>query len=151
MAEKTGTLTFEAINWDAVESRTMTNLGLSAQDAGFGNFTESRATAALSAITLKAEPAAMEQKAGQISNAIGRMRNIYQEMTRIVSRTSGYWNGEAAELHRNRYKEMQPELERIFSCLESNVANLKEIAAVYTGTQSTITAMAQALPKDAIE
>ena len=105
-----------------------------------------------SSMTIKASPEEMENKAGQVRTAISNMRTQYEEMSRVaLSRTAGYWNGEAAELHRKRYQDMQPDIEKMFQCLEEHATNLLEIAQTYTETQTRVTTMAQSLPKDAIE
>lgn len=101
--------------------------------------------------TIKASPEVMEEKAGRVRSVISSMRKEFEEMTRAVQRTGGYWNGEAAELHRKRYQDMLPNVQSMFQCLEEHAENLQEIAGVYTATQTKITSMAAALPKDAIE
>lgn len=106
---------------------------------------------AMSGITIKASPELMREKAEQTRSAIARMRSEYEEMDRAVGRTGGYWNGEAAELHRSQYKSLQPKIQTMFACLEEHAANLQEIAALYTATQTSLTNMAAQLPTNAIE
>lgn len=105
----------------------------------------------LTFMTIKASPEAMEAKAQEVRSAAAQIRQEFEELSRAVSRTAGYWNGEAAELHRKRYEDMKPRAQDMFQCLEEHAGNLQEIAALYTATQAKVTTMTQALPKDAIE
>lgn len=109
------------------------------------------AGSALSSMTIKASPEVMEEKAAEVRSAANAIRQDFEELGRAMERTAGYWNGEAAELYRKLYRDMKPGAEKMFQCLEEHADNLLEIAAVYTATQSRVTAIAQALPKDAIE
>lgn len=105
----------------------------------------------LSNMTIRATPEEMEAKAQAVLKEVSTMMREYEDMNRLVERTSGYWNGEAAELHRKRFREMQDETQTMFQCLKDHAKNLEQIAAVYTGTQIKVTSVASSLPTEAIE
>lgn len=105
----------------------------------------------LSNMTIRATPEEMEVKAQEVLKEVSTMMREYEDMNRLVERTSGYWNGEAAELHRKRFREMQDEVQTMFQCLNDHAKNLEQIAAVYTGTQIKVTSVASSLPTTAIE
>lgn len=107
--------------------------------------------AGFSSMTIRASPEIMEAKAADVLSAAAQIRREFEELFRAMGRTAGYWNGEAAELHRRRYADMKPEMENMLKCLEEHAGNLQEIAAIYTAAQAKVTVMAQALPVDAIE
>lgn len=102
-------------------------------------------------MTIKASPEIMETKATDVRSAANQMRQEFEELSRVMARTAGYWNGEAAELHRRRYADMKTQMESMLNCLEKHADNLQEIATIYTVTQAKVTTMAQALPTDAIK
>lgn len=118
---------------------------------GIGLISSLVSTAGFTSMTIKASPEIMEAKASDVTNAIDQIRQEFEEMSRAMDRTAGYWNGEAAELHRRRYAGMKPQMESMLRCLKEHADNLQEIAAIYTTTQAKVTAITQALPIDAIE
>lgn len=109
------------------------------------------ASSSMSYMTIRATPEEMEAKAQVVLKEVAIMRREYEDMNRLVERTSGYWNGEVAELHRKRFREMQGEVQTMFQCLNDHAKNLEQIAAVYTGTQIKVTSAASSLPTEAIE
>lgn len=66
--------------------------------------------AGFSSMTIKASPEIMEAKAADVLSAAAQIRREFEELFRAMGRTAGYWNGEAAELHRRRYADMKPEM-----------------------------------------
>ena len=74
----------------------------------------------LSNMTIRATPEEMEAKAQAVLKEVSTMMREYEDMNRLVERTSGYWNGEAAELHRKRFREMQDETQTMFQCLNDH-------------------------------
>ncbi len=80
---------------------------------------------------LKVTPETLEQRANAAESKIAKLKKYFSEMDSVISKTSGYWLGEAGELHRKIYKEKKEELDAIIARLEKHPVNLMQMAGVY--------------------
>lgn len=101
-----------------------------------------------SSITVDTE--AMLAKAEDVSEAIQRMEMSFQEADWIVSRTAGYWSGQAAELHRRMFTEEKEEIATILSRLKEHPRDLRLMASNYQGVEEKTTAANRGLRNDYI-
>lgn len=122
----------------AVGDAIMAGMGLAAQHAA-------------GQMQIKAAPKRMQLKAEEIRVRAVRIQADLSDMTRAIDRTQSYWNGEAADLHREQYREMKPRAEQMLSMLQEHTKDLRDIAALYTGAETNVSRTTQTLPKDAIE
>ena len=89
---------------------------------------------------IKADPAVITAKADQVSRAIQNLDNTFQELDRLIQRTSMYWNGPAAEHFRALFNEEKPNIEDILKRLREHPGELKQMANNY---QTTIEALSE--------
>ncbi|MCR5526157.1 MAG: WXG100 family type VII secretion target [Lachnospiraceae bacterium] len=80
---------------------------------------------------LKVTPETLEQRANEAASKITRLKNYFTEIDAAISKTSGYWLGEAGELHRKIYQEKKEEIDAIIARLERHPVNLMQMAGVY--------------------
>lgn len=102
-------------------------------------------------VTLKVTPQVLIARAVEIRKEVARIQNEFQNMTQAINRTAGYWNGDAANLHRKRYQEIVPEAEEMLRTLRQHAENLEKIAQTYITSEGKITTMSTQLPKNAIQ
>ncbi len=101
-------------------------------------------------VTLVVTPEALCAQAVSVSKEINSMQNEFNTVAGIVSRTKGYWIGEAGDAYRKRYAEYKPELEEIFKRLREYVTDLEKMAGVYEAAEAAAGKIAEELPADII-
>lgn len=101
-------------------------------------------------ITLKVTPAQLRSKADVVSDEISAMTGAFEELARIVSRTSYYWLGEAGTRCRKLYEEDKKEAELALRRLREHPRDLLQMAGVYEDVERRVRETASALPKDVI-
>lgn len=77
----------------------------------------------------------MLEKAEEVSDAIRRMEREFQEVDGAVSRTAGYWNGQAAELHRKMFADEKERIATILNRLKEHPRDLRLMASNYQGVE----------------
>ena len=101
-------------------------------------------------IRIKASPQALLTGAEEVQQAVGDIRNRFANIEAAVNRSSGYWQGDAAEAHRASYQEMKGTVDEIFQRLSEHAADLKSMAQVYTGAEEEAKGISGDLPADVI-
>lgn len=101
-------------------------------------------------IRIKAAPEVLEAGAAEVRHTVSGIRQRFSNIETTVNRSSGYWQGDAAEAHRAVYREMKGTVDEIFVRLEEHAKDLQEMARVYLGTEERAAETAQGLPSDAI-
>ncbi len=92
----------------------------------------------------------MLAKADEVAEAIRRMEVSFQEVDRIVSRTAGYWSGQAAELHRKMFAEEKDEIATILNRLKEHPRDLRLMALNYQEVEENTTVVNMGLRNDYI-
>lgn len=100
--------------------------------------------------TLRVTPEQLIQKAESVSVHVSSVQNHLTAMHEAVGRSRGYWNGDAAEMHRRTYEDKQPVLEEILKRLQEHSTDLKLMAQKYLQAEQEAVEMIQELPSDVI-
>ncbi len=100
--------------------------------------------------TIRATPAQLVSVLTDISKSTYNLKSAFSEMNSIVQRTTTYWTGDAAELHRTLFKEQVPQVEAIIARFVDQADRLKQIADNYSGAIQDTKALVEDLPSDVI-
>lgn len=102
-------------------------------------------------VTFKVTPEQLGAQAEVLQSLIASLRTSFQSTDNCVQRSKFYWQGEAAEAHREQYDAATSEVEELLSTLESYVTRLNTIAGNYSQTESDLAGALSSLPEDVIE
>lgn len=100
--------------------------------------------------TIRATPSMLVSASTDISKSTDRMKSAFSEMSSVVQRTTGYWTGEAAELHRTLFEEQVPQMEAVIARFVGQADRLKQIAGNYSGAAQAAKTLVEDLPSDVI-
>lgn len=101
-------------------------------------------------LSLKVSPEALKSTAQTAQSRIDKMAQIFDSVGQLVARSQGYWQGEAADVHRKSYEELKADIELALNRLREHPKDLLEMAQVYdTGEQGALE-LAAALPSDVL-
>ena len=67
-----------------------------------------------------------------------------------VNLSRGYWQGDAAEAHRQAWQEMKEETEKILTKLHEHASDLQNIARTYQEAEEGAGVQTDSLPSDVI-
>ena len=67
-----------------------------------------------------------------------------------VNRSTGYWQGDAAEAHRATYQEMKGTVDEILAKLLEHASDLKAMAQTYLMAEEDASSQSADLPSDVI-
>lgn len=101
-------------------------------------------------IRIKASPQALHAGAAEVQKTVTNIKNSFSNIEMAVNRSSGYWQGDAAEAHRAAYQEMKDTTEEILSKLLEHAADLKAMAQTYLEAEDTAAGQSADLPSDVI-
>ncbi len=101
-------------------------------------------------VFIKVDTAGLVSTADAVSKSIRNMRECFEQLETIISRTSHYWIGEAGDLHRKIYQGQKPQIEEMMKRLEEHPADLLTIAGVYVPTEKNAESIAESLPGDVV-
>jgi len=101
-------------------------------------------------IRIKASPQALHSGAAQVQKTVESMRTRFSNIEEAVNRSSGYWQGDAADAHREAYQEMKGTVDEILARLIEHTGDLKAMAQTYLGAEKMAAAQAAELPSDVI-
>ena len=101
-------------------------------------------------VYIKVDTAVLVSTADAASKSIRNMKECFEQLETIISRTSHYWIGEAGDLHRKIYQGQKPQIEEMMKRLEEHPADLLTIAGVYVPTEITAESIAESLPNNPI-
>ena len=64
-------------------------------------------------VELLVTPEVLNQKAGEVEKLVANMRTRFENMKTLVDKSSGYWIGEAGEMHRKNYADQKDNIDTI--------------------------------------
>ncbi len=100
--------------------------------------------------TLKVTPEVLQTKAAELNALIENNKRLFEAIEQKINATSNYWQGDASDAYRNRYKSKKSDIETMFRRLKEHVTDLNAIAATYTKVENINVQMAESLPPDVI-
>ncbi len=102
-------------------------------------------------VIIRVRPEVLVQKSQEVSADIQKLSACFEDLERIVNRTSYYWVGEAGDMHRKLYQEQKADVDEMMRRLKEHPRDLLEIAQKYIDVDVAAGAMANELPGDVIE
>ncbi len=101
-------------------------------------------------VELLVTPEVLNQKAGEVEKLVANMRTRFENMKTLVDKSSGYWIGEAGELHRKNYADQKDNIDTILRRLSEHPGDLRTIAQTYTTVELKTQEIAANLPGDVL-
>jgi WXG100 family type VII secretion target len=95
-------------------------------------------------------PDVLVTKADAVLTMIKAMRSNFEELESKINGTASYWQGEASEVHREKYQNKKEDMEEAFKRLIDDTEKLRKMAAVYTAAENEALNISTDLPGDVI-
>lgn len=102
-------------------------------------------------VIIKVNPEVLVQKSGEVSADIKKLSTCFDDLERIVNRTSYYWIGEAGDMHRKLYQEQKENVDEMMRRLEEHPRDLLDIAQKYVDVENVAGTIANELSGNVIE
>lgn len=102
-------------------------------------------------VFIKVRPEVLVEKSQEVSASIRKMASCFEDLERIINRTSYYWIGEAGDMHRRLYQEQKENVDEMMRRLKEHPADLLTISQNYVQAEQAVEAIADQLPGDVIE
>ena len=80
---------------------------------------------------IKVNTETLKSQSNEVNGVINNFRNYFESIKSTVSGSSNYWEGEAAEVHRRMYSDIEQEGETILRRWQEHVTDLEQMAGVY--------------------
>lgn len=100
--------------------------------------------------TLKVTPEKLISTSTEFKNHGSKIRNITSEMNSIVTGLSGIWEGEASTAYKNKFKELNDDIERMQKMINEHVNDLNQMAQNYKAAESANVTTGQGLAGNVI-
>ena len=101
--------------------------------------------------TFRVEPEIMKQKAEALHQDISDAQKAVREMSRLVSASRSYWEGDSAEALRKQNDKAVKSVETVLKRMANDPGRLLSMAGIYSRAESTNRQTAQALRGNVIE
>ena len=102
------------------------------------------------AMTIKVNPSVLQNKAQDITGQIDRVEKALQNISDQINSSRNYWEGDASDTHRKKFKELQGDTRKVIRELRAHPRNLLTMAGLYSKTENQVQAEANSLPTDVI-
>lgn len=104
----------------------------------------------MAGVTLKVSPKELKAKAAEIQSQIKSFEKNWEQLSRIIKNTKGYWMGEAGEAHQQQFERYAEDVERIVKRLGEHPEDLLKMADIYEDSEKQAIRKAQQLSGDVI-
>lgn len=101
--------------------------------------------------TLKVTPEKLISAADEFSTCGQAVSSNTQQMTSLVTGLSSVWSGEAATAYKNKFNELQDDINRFNKMIQEHVTDLQEMARVYDKANTTAQEASSGLPTDPLK
>ena len=101
-------------------------------------------------LILRVTPETLEKKADEFTGIVNEIKNHFDQIESISSRTKGYWIGEAGDKDREGYSSYKDDINYIIRRLQEHPTDLMSMAGIYRATESKVSAVNAALKTDLI-
>lgn len=99
---------------------------------------------------LKVDTQQLKTTANEVRKQIRSMQQDFESLQTIVSRSSYYWQGQAADEYRRVFAEQKDPTADAFRRLGKIPDDLEKMAGIYEGTETSLQETAGNLPTDFI-
>ena len=86
--------------------------------------------------TMKVSPETMINQADEIKGSVDRIRQQFAMIEECVRRSSGYWEGEASNLHTTSFAKIKESCDVITRCLSEHPDDLLKMAGLYIDSET---------------
>lgn len=100
---------------------------------------------------IKVDPQKLIGTADEFNATGNQLKNLTTEMMNKVTSMSGAWEGDASNAYINRFKELQDDMDRMFSMIQEHVKDLNEMAQQYIMAENANIDMGNSLAGDVIQ
>lgn len=87
-------------------------------------------------------------QSSRIESTVRQIDGLIEAMQASVEGTSGYWKGEAADLHRNELANSADELQAILQRIANYPIDIQKMAGIYEGADETSVGIVTQLQSD---
>lgn len=101
-------------------------------------------------ITLKVKPEVLKSKAIEVEKDIDGLASHFVSIQDIITRSSGYWTGLAADRARKEFASQKDDTDKIIKRFREHPVNLLSMAGVYDAAESAAISANKALSTDVI-
>lgn len=102
------------------------------------------------AVNFNVAPEILKNKSFDVAKKVNEMRKHFEELQKIMSKTEGYWIGEAGDMHRKIYHDLQDKVDKILKRMGEHPKDLLAIAQNYIDVELSIVEDEETLPGDVI-
>lgn len=96
-------------------------------------------------------PQELIQKAEEMKEAINSMEGAYDDLSTLVTATSGYWIGEGGESCRGMFLDRREDVEEMLARMREHPDKLLKIAGIYREGEEKIKNANAVLPYDFLD
>ncbi|WP_432627717.1 WXG100 family type VII secretion target [Brotaphodocola sp.] len=86
--------------------------------------------------TLLVTPSALITTSGEFQNCMNQVQTLTGNMMELVNGTASYWKGDAADAYRNKFHQLQDDIEKIHKMIQEHVDDLMDMARVYQDAEN---------------
>lgn len=96
-------------------------------------------------------PEQLEAQAGTVRAELGKMREYFEALERLMDGTSGYWTGDAGDAHRRLYAGKLQKIDEILRRYQEQITDLEVMAGVYKEAETAAAMLADTLPPSTLD
>lgn len=101
--------------------------------------------------TLKVTPAKLRTGASNFSSCGSQVRNLTSQMTSKIDNLSSIWSGEAATAYKNKFHQLDDDIQRFNKMIQEHVKDLQDMATVYEKAENEARNASSSLPTNPID
>ena len=102
-------------------------------------------------VTFKVEISTLLNKAEEFDSTRQTIMQLIEEMKSKVQSMWAVWTGNAAEAYKNKFAQLEDDIEYLNRVIMEHVQDLKDIAAEYTQAGTSVESLIEQLPIDIIK
>ncbi len=87
-------------------------------------------------------------QSSKIEGTVQQIESLIKAMQTSVEGTSGYWKGEAADMHRNELANSADELQAVLQRIANYPIDIQKMAGIYEGADETNVGIVTQLQSD---
>lgn len=92
----------------------------------------------------------LKTQASEVERLIGKLEKQYGDLDTAIRKTSGYWIGDAGDLHRKKYTEGKEKVNEIIKRWKEHPKDLLVMAGLFDEAEKEAKEIADSLPADVI-
>ncbi len=100
---------------------------------------------------VKVDPQKLISTADEFSTTGNQLKNLTSEMMNKVTSLSSAWEGDASKAYIDRFRELQDDMDRMFSMIQEHAKDLDEMAQKYILAENENIEMGNSLSGNAIQ